>query len=208
MIKYYKLRFLLIASAVLFFFSFFFAILPTGLTIRLVTQRNFTRSTSHFHHLDLMIARRTFLVSIRNTAFKPQDGASDWFFFDISYTLDMSSVDPLAPVIPPAYTLSPKFPTISHFVYNTPYYKGYTVWQYLFVVPMWIFCVIFLVFVLLTRRKLCHLRDRYRNRTLTCVECGYDLRATPERCPECGAVPKRIETTTTQVEGVANETGK
>ena len=60
------------------------------------------------------------------------------------------------------------------------------------VVPVWF------VAALTSALPAFNLRSRLRRRRLrravaphNCLACGYDLRATPERCPKCGAIPVR-----------------
>jgi hypothetical protein len=70
---------------------------------------------------------------------------------------------------------------IDTYVHNTAYYLA---------VPCWMPAVLFALLPAdrcwATARQM---RRRRRRRSGLCQDCGYDLRATPDRCPECGQVP-------------------
>lgn len=71
---------------------------------------------------------------------------------------------------------------------SSPTYGGATVSTHAWVtIPLWILCLILFIpsLIGLVRRRLALRRER--NRT-ACAFCGYDLRMTPERCAECGAL--------------------
>lgn len=56
-------------------------------------------------------------------------------------------------------------------------------------VPGWFVVAVILVLPLVSFSR--RLRGRRRQQRRQCINCGYDLRATPDRCPECGAVPAK-----------------
>ena len=88
-------------------------------------------------------------------------------------------------IVPPS--LFPMwFPTWeSYWLANNPYRPKVTAVS----LPLWISTAVFLiVFVLLYAPIRGEHGRRKRKKLGLCLKCGYDLRASEERCPECGEV--------------------
>jgi hypothetical protein len=62
-------------------------------------------------------------------------------------------------------------------------------YHYAIFFPAWFVCGLFLLPTAFVLRK--RIRRTQLPPTGLCVLCGYDLRATPDRCPECGIVPAK-----------------
>ena len=79
-----------------------------------------------------------------------------------------------------------------HWEHPTMWDLGYSLAEHHAYVPFWLLALAAGAWptaslTLLVRRRI---RRRRAAREGHCRVCGYDLRATPDRCPECGAVPE------------------
>jgi hypothetical protein len=72
-----------------------------------------------------------------------------------------------------------------------PWSRGLTYRDTFVLVPCWMLVVLFAA--LPAARFAWARRRRLRDERGLCPSCGYDLRATPDRCPECGAIPAKVK---------------
>jgi hypothetical protein len=66
---------------------------------------------------------------------------------------------------------------------------GGAVWSHAIAMPLWFGAVLLAIAPLAKLHSL--ISAARRKRSGLCRICGYDLRATPDRCPECGTIPPK-----------------
>jgi hypothetical protein len=66
---------------------------------------------------------------------------------------------------------------------------------FVIVLPYWLLLLAFATYPAVTfgRRGWLAYRFGVRQQQSLCTNCGYDLQATPDRCPECGTIPPQSD---------------
>jgi hypothetical protein len=84
-------------------------------------------------------------------------------------------------------------PTDWDHIIGDPAFDVYQTWSsrhnYGMIVPWWCLCVAFAAAPAAWVLRIPHRRRQRRLRLGLCPGCGYDLRASPDRCPKCGTAP-------------------
>ena len=76
-----------------------------------------------------------------------------------------------------------------YYVHENSNYTYFTASRTVVAIPYWLLLGFMLALLFLNVRD--RIRDRQRELTeQKCRKCGYDLRATPDRCPECGTAAR------------------
>jgi hypothetical protein len=129
--------------------------------------------TSRFYGFDLQPDRVAFLLakySTRNPIIGQPGGG--WDFKSLRLQQRGSFVDP-----------QHKYMGVGYHSYDDQGYGGIT--HGLYVSYAWFVGILMILPVLYTIRWV---RRRHHVEKGMCAHCGYDLRASPDRCPECGTI--------------------
>lgn len=96
------------------------------------------------------------------------------------------AVDFLTPLPPPENPPTGPFQFLAYSAGTAQDWMGRA---HVVIVPFWFLAIAVTILLLLVLRSESRARRRrWRARHGCCVQCGYDLRASSERCPECGVV--------------------
>jgi hypothetical protein len=168
----------------------------TWLSVGALVLLLFLWATSYYHYRVFSHEGRVLVLAVREDAFtgewlrvKPPT-AHDWDLLRVAGAWRFAGIE-----------LSPETKLNSYAFILTSGGRDVTMYSTLryrqLAVPYWLLAALAAVAPL--ARGWSAARRRARRRRGRCAACAYDLRATPGRCPECGAIPTTPATTTSGI---------